>query len=148
MSFDAADFLAGLFDGDLSMGSGLAGQETTPEVAVQVPMPVETDLTAALEAPPSTLAEPPFPEAMHAEDVALESVEPGEPCPKCRGLLWWEDLEDGRHCLDCERAGFERAEEIAGLAARLREASGLPPWETDHRLRECSRGCTPAEIDP
>jgi hypothetical protein len=48
------------------------------------------------------------------------------PCPTCGGVLWWEDLEGGRHCLNCERAKFEQSRELARLAHRLRAASGLP----------------------
>ena len=61
-------------------------------------------------------------------DWSPGSVEPGEPCPECRGLLWWETLEGGRHCLDCERAELERNRELARLAQRLRAAGSLPPW--------------------
>ena len=53
------------------------------------------------------------------------------PCPTCRGVLWWGDLEGGRHCLDCERTTFEQSGELSRLAHRLRAASGLPAREAE-----------------
>jgi hypothetical protein len=92
------------------------------------------------EGPTSTMpVETPTPEVvtmqtpMPADGWPAGSVPPGEPCPNCGGLLWGEDLEGGRHCLDCEGAKFKRAEELAGLAQRLRAAGGLPPWGTKRR---------------
>jgi hypothetical protein len=104
-----------------------AGQQPVPEPAVEVPV---TSLATTTE----ITAEP-----LGADSWPVEAVEPGEPCPKCGGLLWWEDLEDGRHCLSCERAGWERSEEVAARARRLRARSGLPPWGFVFHPAECPR---------
>jgi len=111
------DFLAGLFGGDPPVVSRPAGQQPMPEAAIAGPMPVEIETNT------------PVPVAIKPPALPLGGDSwPGEPCPKCRGLLWWEDLEGRRHCLDCERERFERAEELVRVAQRLRTASGLPPW--------------------
>jgi hypothetical protein len=129
MGFDATDFLAGPFDGDLAAVLGPRGHEPGPEAAEPPRVP---------KAPAITSWDP-RPDPLGADGWPADSVPPGEPCPKCGGLLWWEDLEGGRHRLDCEGAKFQRAEELAGLARGLRAASGLPPGGVAIRPGECPR---------
>ena len=49
-------------------------------------------------------------------------------CPQCGGLLWWEDLLGGKHCLLCEADKAERADRLAAKTARLRLLNP-PPTE-------------------
>jgi hypothetical protein len=164
MSFDAADFLAGLFgDGSVAPAAVPSGEPTgdaletpafgpddnpggAPEAATSGDHAPATGGATVGGEPPGNLdfgrwvlrpdargrvgwEAPDLPEAerwwAHPDQGATAS----EPCPRCGSLELWWDLLGQPHCQHCERAGFERAGEIAELAVRLRAASGVPPWE-------------------
>lgn len=54
-------------------------------------------------------------------------------CPQCGGLLWWEDLVGGKHCLQCEADKAERADRLAAKAAGLLRRNPRPTERPDDR---------------
>ena len=62
------------------------------------------------------------------------------PCPQCHSLELWQTMEGGWRCLHCERAEFERSQELARLAHRLRAASGLPPRQAEAEAEPLAPG--------
>ena len=45
-------------------------------------------------------------------------------CPECGGLLWWEDLLGGKHCLRCE---FDKHERSASTLRSVQASGVIPP---------------------
>jgi len=88
------------------------------------------EVVAALEAEPerptiravvrSTEAPP-----LGADGWPADTIEPGEPCPRCGSLEKWWDFWGGEHCQQCEADQLERARGLVERAAELRRRT--PP---------------------
>jgi hypothetical protein len=68
--------------------------------------------------------------AQAGEVPTWEDLDPpdGWRCPRCSGLLWWEDcgsLERApvRRCVVCDAEGLDRSDRLAERAAKLRAAA-------------------------
>ena len=57
-----------------------------------------------------------------------ELLAPGEPCPTCGGLAWWENVLGARRCLTCDRAAFDRSNQLESQAAELRKRATSDDW--------------------
>lgn len=145
MDFDARDFLRGLYgDGPpaetsapgTATGEPVTRQATTRADGAQglfCPTPEVGEKTEAsrqrIEALLTELhaeldAEADAAPAVGAEGWLGESVEPGEPCPQCGGLMFWWNPWGERRCLACDPP--TRAIEVLEQAQRIRRRKRAP----------------------
>jgi len=87
------------------------------------PEPIPVAPTAAEPVAPVAALAPLLPAAVAAHDdcPAWEQGEqPGEPCPVCDSLEYWQDLLGGRHCQQCDGRKLAHALGLLRTAARIR----------------------------
>ena len=104
--------------------------EKQPTAGKTPVIPQET-AQAAPGSPPGAVADSTAPGLLSAtggpvgaDDWPADCVPADWTCTACGGLLWWEDLRGGRHCMDCESGPLRRSLRLAERAAAIRASFG------------------------
>ncbi len=151
MRFDAADFLAGLFDDapdtlpaagakpstapptvpdGTAAGDSLASSDEIPGNSV---LGTKPDDSTTVEDASAFGGQPEHSDRALPESSAVpdpfadwadeDMVPPPDPCPKCGGLATWWDMAGGAHCQRCESAGLAESFRLANRASHLRRCA-------------------------
>ena len=107
MSYQATDFLAGLYADRPTASTPEAASGTTDSPATMEPVPSQAGPTADLSGPGWD-----------------DCIDPGDPCPRCGSLAVWQPIVGEPRCLGCDppTAGIRALE----AAQRIRRRHGIP----------------------